>query len=71
MSLLDHPEAKAILAANEHMRGVNDNWNESVKAIRLEVDQSKARALGVSSQSVPSCRTSMWCCCSAACQRLC
>jgi multidrug efflux pump subunit AcrB len=34
------------------MRGVNDNWNESVKSIRLEVDQAKARALGVSSQSI-------------------
>jgi multidrug efflux pump len=34
------------------MRGVNDNWNESVKVLRLEVDQDKARALGVSSQSI-------------------
>src|SRR5690349_17487869 len=33
-------------------RGVNDNWNESVKVLRLEVDQSKARALGVTSQSI-------------------
>lgn len=45
-------EVKAILRANEHMRGVNDNWNESVKVIRLEVDQAKARALGVSSQAI-------------------
>jgi len=37
---------------NANTRGVNDNWNESVKAIRLEVDQAKARALGVTSQSV-------------------
>ena len=34
------------------MRGVNDNWNESVKVIRLQVDQDKARALGVTSQSI-------------------
>jgi multidrug efflux pump subunit AcrB len=34
------------------MRGVNDNWNESVKVLRLAVDQAKARALGVSSQSI-------------------
>jgi multidrug efflux pump subunit AcrB len=34
------------------MRGVNDNWNESVKVLRLEVDQAKARALGVTSQSI-------------------
>ena len=33
-------------------RGVNDNWNESVKVLRLEVDQAKARALGVTSQSI-------------------
>jgi multidrug efflux pump len=33
-------------------RGVNDNWNESVKALRLEVDQAKARALGVTSQGI-------------------
>jgi multidrug efflux pump len=34
------------------MRGVNDNWNESVKVLRFEVDQAKARALGVTSQSI-------------------
>jgi multidrug efflux pump subunit AcrB len=33
-------------------RGVNDNWNESVKVLRLEVDQAKARAMGVTSQSI-------------------
>ena len=44
--------AKEILRANPYMRGVNDNWNEPIKAIRLEIDQDKARALGVSSQSV-------------------
>ncbi|MBL8390235.1 MAG: efflux RND transporter permease subunit [Hydrogenophaga sp.] len=45
-------EVKGILRANAHMRGVNDNWNESVKSLRLEIDQTKARALGVSSQSI-------------------
>jgi len=45
-------EVKAALRENAHMRGVNDNWNESVKAIRLEVDQAKARALGVTSQAI-------------------
>jgi multidrug efflux pump len=34
------------------MRGVNDNWNEKIKVLRLEVDQDKARALGVSSQAI-------------------
>ncbi|MBK9134627.1 MAG: efflux RND transporter permease subunit [Betaproteobacteria bacterium] len=45
-------QAKEILRANPNMRGVNDNWNEPVKALRLAIDQDKARALGVSSQSV-------------------
>ncbi len=45
-------EVKEAMRANVHMRGVNDNWNEPVKVIRLEVDQAKARALGVTSQSI-------------------
>ncbi|MFZ3082716.1 efflux RND transporter permease subunit [Rhodoferax ferrireducens] len=45
-------EVNAILRLNPNMRGVNDNWNESVKVMHLEVDQTKARALGVSSQSI-------------------
>jgi len=45
-------EAKEILRRNPSMRGVNDNWNERVKSLRLEIDQDKARALGVTSQSI-------------------
>ena len=45
-------EVKTLLRQNTSMRGVNDNWNESVKVVQLEVDQDKARALGVSSQSI-------------------
>ena len=45
-------EVKALLRDNANMRGVNDNWNEFVKVLRLDVDQAKARALGVSSQSI-------------------
>ncbi len=45
-------QAKELLKANPHMRGVNDNWNESIKALKLDVDQDKARALGVTSQSL-------------------
>ncbi len=45
-------ELKAVMRASPNTRGVNDNWNESVKVLRLEVDQSKARALGVTSQSI-------------------
>ena len=45
-------EVKAQMRANPTTRGVNDNWNEPVKVVRLEVDQAKARALGVTSQSI-------------------
>jgi multidrug efflux pump len=45
-------EVKAVMQASANTRGVNDNWNESVKIVRLEVDQTKARALGVTSQSI-------------------
>ncbi|MEI8159309.1 MAG: efflux RND transporter permease subunit, partial [Burkholderiales bacterium] len=45
-------EVKAVMRGSSNTRGVNDNWNESVKTIRLEVDQTKARALGVTSQSI-------------------
>ena len=45
-------EVKAIMRANPNLRGVNDNWNESVKALHLDVDQDKARALGVTSQGI-------------------
>lgn len=43
---------KDVMRASPNTRGVNDNWNESVKTVRLEIDQAKARALGVSSQSI-------------------
>ena len=45
-------QAEAILRRSPNMRGVNDNWNESIKALQLHVDQDKARALGVTSQSI-------------------
>jgi multidrug efflux pump len=44
--------AKDALRAHAGMRGVNDNWNEPVKVLRLNLDQDKARALGISSQSM-------------------
>jgi multidrug efflux pump len=43
---------KDIMRANPNALGVNDNWNESVKVLRLELDQDKLRALGVTSQTV-------------------
>jgi multidrug efflux pump subunit AcrB len=45
-------QAKEILRSNANMRGVNDNWNEPIKVLRLQIDQDKARALGVSSQAI-------------------
>jgi multidrug efflux pump len=45
-------EVKVAMRQSPNMRGVNDNWNESVKVLRLDVDQAKARALGVSSESI-------------------
>ncbi|MBP8215384.1 MAG: efflux RND transporter permease subunit [Propionivibrio sp.] len=38
----------AVVRANPHTRDVNFDWNEMSKAIRLDVDQDRARALGVS-----------------------
>jgi multidrug efflux pump subunit AcrB len=41
---------KELVRANENTVGVNDNWNENIKQLRLILDQDKARALGVSTQ---------------------
>ena len=45
-------EVKVVMRANTATRGTNDNWNENVKTISLDVDQAKARNLGVSNQSI-------------------
>ena len=45
-------EVKAQMRTSANTRGVNDNWNEAIKSVRLEVDQAKARNLGVTSQSI-------------------
>jgi len=45
-------QVKEIMIANPNTVGVNDNWNESVKVLRLDLDQDKLRALGVTSQAV-------------------
>ncbi len=41
-----------VVRANQHTREVHLDWNEMTKSVRLEVDQDKARALGVSSQEL-------------------
>ncbi|WP_042885143.1 efflux RND transporter permease subunit [Cupriavidus necator] len=45
-------QVKAVMRANPNTVGVNDNWNESVKMLRLEIDQDKARALGVTTNAI-------------------
>jgi multidrug efflux pump len=45
-------EVKAVMRGNPATRGVNDNWNEAIKVVKLQIDQAKARSLGVSSQSI-------------------
>jgi multidrug efflux pump subunit AcrB len=45
-------QVKEVMRANPNAVGVNDNWNESVKVLRLDLDQDKLRALGLSSQTV-------------------
>ena len=43
---------KQVMRGNASLVGVNDNWNEQIKSVRLSIDQDKARALGVTSQSI-------------------
>ena len=53
-------EVKQLMRDNPNTRGVNDNWNESVKMLKLDIDQDKARALGVSSQSLAQATRTFW-----------
>ena len=45
-------EVKEVMRRNPNALGVNDNWNESVKVLRIDLDQDKLRALGIDSQIV-------------------
>jgi multidrug efflux pump len=45
-------EVKQVMRGNPNALGVNDNWNESIKVLRLDLDQDRLRALGISSQTV-------------------
>ena len=45
-------QVKEIMRANPNTVGVNDNWNEPVKVLRLDLDQDKLRVLGASSQNL-------------------
>lgn len=45
-------QVKDVMRANPNALGVNDNWNESVKVLRLDLDQDKLRSLGMTSETV-------------------
>lgn len=45
-------QVKDLLRANPNCIGVNDNWNESIKVLRLDLDQDKLRAVGLTSELV-------------------
>ncbi|MER8424965.1 efflux RND transporter permease subunit [Mesorhizobium sp. M1403] len=41
-----------VLGSNGAVRNINYDWNEPAKVIKIEVDQDRARALGISSQQL-------------------
>jgi multidrug efflux pump len=43
-------QVREVFKADPATRDINFDWNELAKSVRLEVDQNKARALGVDSQ---------------------
>jgi multidrug efflux pump len=45
-------EVEAVMRANPHMLHVHLDWNELAKAVKLEIDQNKARLVGVASQDL-------------------
>lgn len=45
-------EVAAVMRANPNAVDVNYDWFEKTKAVRLEVDQDKARTLGISTQAL-------------------
>jgi multidrug efflux pump len=47
-------QVSAILRAEPHIRRVNQDWGERLKRLKVEVDQDKARALGISSREIQS-----------------
>jgi multidrug efflux pump len=45
-------EVASVVQANANVQNVHLDWNEQVKTVRLEIDQNKARVIGVSSQGL-------------------
>jgi multidrug efflux pump len=53
VALRDNAESiSKLMRAHPNLRNVNFDWNDRVKSVRVEIDQARARALGVSSQDV-------------------
>jgi multidrug efflux pump len=52
-------EVAAVMRGNPHVKDVNFDWNDMGKSIRLDIDQDRARALGISSQELSSFLNSM------------
>src|SRR5712671_574721 len=45
-------EFASVLGKTPNARNINFDWNEPSKVVRVEVDQDRARALGISSQTL-------------------
>ncbi|MFN4148326.1 MAG: efflux RND transporter permease subunit [Rhodocyclaceae bacterium] len=45
-------QVASVMRANPNLTNVHLDWNEKIKSVRVEIDQDRARALGVSSQEV-------------------
>ena len=45
-------EVAAVMRSHSDLNDVNLDWNEKIKSVRLDIDQERARALGISSQEV-------------------
>src|SRR5690606_19409950 len=45
-------QVREIMEANPKIRDVERQWGEKVKSVRLEVDQDRARALGLTTEEV-------------------
>jgi multidrug efflux pump len=45
-------ELAQMMATSPHARGINFDWNEPGRQVRIEIDQDEARRLGLSSQSL-------------------
>ncbi len=47
-------QARDILAEDDNLKDINLDWNEKSRVLRLNIDQAKARALGIDNKSLSS-----------------